>query len=334
MSASAQRVLLDVRSPAEFAQGHIPGAVAFPLFSDEERARVGTSYKQNGPDRAIELGLQIVGPRLVDYVRAARKIADGKPLALHCWRGGKRSGSMAWLLRTAGLDVVTLEGGYKAYRNGVIAAFQHAHLPLILLGGKTGVGKTAIIQILKKRGESVVDLEGLAHHKGSAFGSIGEQPQPTVEQFENDLYHALSQLIPGKRIWVENESRSIGRVFIPPGFWDCMCRSFRFQLDLPVSARLNHLVEVYAGTDKHLLEAAFRKIEKKLGGLSLKQALNALETNDFETAAEIALQYYDKAYMHAFSENHQGGSKTITYDDFELEKIAEDLIIAADQHGL
>ncbi|MBK8554971.1 MAG: tRNA 2-selenouridine(34) synthase MnmH [Lewinellaceae bacterium] len=213
-----ERVLLDVRSPGEYAQGHIPGAFSFPLFSDEERARVGTTYKQANPEAALLLGLDLVGPKMGHFVVEALKLSRNKKLAVHCWRGGQRSKSMAWLLRLAGCDVVTLNGGYKAFRHEALDQYHLHPYNLRVVGGRTGSGKTKVLQALRDMGEQIIDLEGLAHHKGSAFGAIGEQEQPSVEQFENDLFFALRALDPQKRIWIENESRSIGRVYIPTGF--------------------------------------------------------------------------------------------------------------------
>ncbi len=191
LAALATRPLLDVRSPGEYAQGHVPGALSFPLFSDAERATVGTIYKQQSRDLALETGLELVGPKLGGFVREARTLAPQGQVVVHCWRGGQRSGSMAWLLRQGGLDVWTLEGGYKAYRTWVLAELAAQQYSLYIIGGRTGTGKTKILHALRQMGEQVVDLEGLACHKGSAFGFIGELPQPTVEQFENDLHAAL-----------------------------------------------------------------------------------------------------------------------------------------------
>ncbi len=174
-------LLLDVRSPGEYAEDHIPGAVSFPLFSDAERAQVGTIYKQVGREEAVEKGLEFIGPRMADTVRRAKALftaePDRRPLHLYCWRGGMRSGSMGWLLRTAGLPVVLLEGGYKAYKQS-LPEFMGQDWPLVRIGGYTGSAKTAVVHALAARGEQVVDLEGLARHFGSAFGNL-EQHAPT-----------------------------------------------------------------------------------------------------------------------------------------------------------
>lgn len=290
--------LLDVRSPGEFAQGHIPGAINMPLFTNEERAAVGTLYKQEGKDAAMELGLHLVGPKLGNFVKEAKELAPERKLRVHCWRGGQRSGSMAWLFRQAGFQVETLEGGYKAYRKFVLDGFEQTPLQLIILAGRTGSGKTKILQELAALGEQVIDLEALAHHKGSAFGFIGELPQPTVEQFENNLFDVIQSLNLHQRVWAENESHSIGRIFIPEGFWQHMKVAPLVNIEIPHAARIENLLADYVLTDREQLKTAFQKIDKKLGGLNFKTALEALEQNDFAKAADIALQYYDKTYQH------------------------------------
>lgn len=295
--------VLDVRSPGEFAHGHIPGAISFPLFTDEERAAVGTRYKQQGNEQAFLLGLKYVGPKMADFVKSAIKLAPERRIAVHCWRGGQRSGSMAWLLRQAGFEVVTLAGGYKAYRNFVLDSFTNNRLQIRIVGGKTGTGKTKILHALRDLGQQIIDLEGIAHHKGSAFGFIGEPEQPTVEQFENELFTVFSSIDSARPVWVENESHSIGRVFIPMGFWEQMKAAPLFHIEIPQEARIRNLVQDYAAEQTEDLRSAFQKIASKLGGLRLKNALIALDEGNFAAAAEIALEYYDKTYQHGLDNN-------------------------------
>ena len=322
---AAGRVVLDVRSPGEYANGHIPGALSFPLFTDEERAAVGTAYKQKSKEVAMELGLEYVGPKMADFVRQAKKLAPHRQLAVHCWRGGQRSGSMAWLLRQAGFDVVTLEGGYKNYRRAVLDGFAAVKFPLLILGGRTGTGKTKILWALQSLGEQVLDLERLANHKGSAFGFIGEPPQPKVEQFENDLSQALQKFDLSRRIWVENESRSIGRIYVPDDFWAQMKAAPLLHLEIPQEARIQNLLDDYVLTDKDDLRAAFLKIEKKLGGQHLKTALEALDRDDFASAAGIALGYYDKTYQHGLNTNQSPDIQVLKFEHGNPLQIAEAL---------
>jgi tRNA 2-selenouridine synthase len=326
MQTTTSTPLLDVRSPGEFHQGHIPGAISFPLFSDEERALVGTCYKQKGQDAAVELGLELVGPKLGRFVKEAKVLAPGRNLRVHCWRGGQRSASMAWLFRQAGFTVETLPGGYKTYRQSTLQLFESLPLKLVVLGGRTGSGKTKILQALSNKGEQVIDLEALAHHKGSAFGFIGETEQPTVEQFENDLAAVLKQLDPEKRVWIENESHSIGRVFIPIPFWKKMKVAPLVNIEIPDQHRIANLLDDYTNTNHEDLIVAFHKIQKKLAGLQLKNALSALETHDYATAAGIALQYYDKTYQHCLDVNPSQAITHLQFEHGEADTIAAALI--------
>lgn len=318
----ATRVLLDVRSPGEYAQGHVPDAVSFPLFSDEERAQVGRMYKQRGQAAALQLGLEFVGPKMAGFVQQAGELAPQQRLAVHCWRGGQRSRSVAWLLSTAGFDVALLDGGYKHYRQYVLESFDRLSLPLLVVGGRTGTGKTKILWSLRDLGEQILDLEALAHHKGSAFGSIGETPQPTVEQFENDLFAAVRQLDPTRRIWVENESRAIGRVYVPAGLWQQMKSAPLFNIQIPQAERVQNLVADYACCDPGELEAAFERIGGKLGGQHLKAALTALEQRDFAAAAELALAYYDKTYQHGLDTSLSAQRWSLNFNQNDPEIIA------------
>ncbi len=322
LQTCTQRVLFDVRAPGEFRQGHIPGAHSFPLFTDVERAEVGTLYKQKGKDHAMLRGLEIVGPKLASFVKAAKKLTGNRGLAVHCWRGGQRSQSMAWLFRQSGFDVVTLDGGYKAFRRYALDTFEQHCLSLIVLGGKTGTGKTKILHALQAQGEQVIDLEGLAHHKGSAFGHIGEPEQPTVEQFENNLFEKILELDPKRRVWIENESQSIGRVFVPQAFWLHMKVAPLYNVEIPFEKRIWNLVDDYTGISPAALEAAFRKIERKLGGQHLKAALEALRLGDPATAAAIALKYYDKTYQFGLENNSSPEIKLLNFSTESPEEIA------------
>jgi tRNA 2-selenouridine synthase len=293
--------VIDVRSPGEFAAGHIPGAVNVPLFSNEERAKVGTRYKQAGRDLAVLTGLELIGPKLAGFVKQSRKIAPGGEVLVHCWRGGMRSASFGWLLQTAGLEVAgILQKGYKAFRQEALQFFDKS-LPLVVLGGQTGSGKTEILHQLRQLGEQVVDLEELAHHKGSSFGAIGEAAQPTVEQFENNLFVSLRALDPGRRIWLEDESVTIGTVRIPAPFFNQMRQAPVVFLEVPKEERIVRLVRMYTDCDPLLLTQAVERIHKRLGGQHYNRAMHALATGDYATAADVSLTYYDKAYLFGLS---------------------------------
>lgn len=301
--ASRGKPLFDVRTPAEFAQAHIPGATNLPLFTDEQRAVVGTSYKQDGRHEAIKIGLDFIGPRMRELVEAVEAVAGPpgqQPVFVHCWRGGMRSGSVAWLLDLYGWEVFALEGGYKAFRRWVLARLEEVPA-LLVLGGRTGSGKTRVLHALAERGEAVLDLEGLANHRGSSFGALELPPQPSQEQFEALLAVRLDELGPAPRVWVEDESRMVGTCMVPATLMHAIRESPVVALNVPIEVRVAHLVEVYGDASRDELADAFRRIEKRLGGERTAAALQALADDDLATAARIGLEYYDKTYDYGLS---------------------------------
>jgi tRNA 2-selenouridine synthase len=287
--------ILDVRSPAEFAQGHIPGAVNLPLFTDEERAKVGIRYKNSGREFAVKLGLKIAGPKLPWYADEALRMASGHKALVHCWRGGMRSESIAWLLHMAGFEVQLLEGGYKSYRKYIRSKIA-SPAKLILVGGLTGSGKSAILKQLALSGEQVLNLETLASHKGSVFGGLGQPVQPTTEQFENNIFPIWKSFDLNKPIWIEDESRAIGSVNIPEDLFKAMMQSPVAVVELPIELRIQRLVAEYADMPAEGLAASIIRIRESLGGLATKLALDSIEKGDFATTAALALVHYDKAY--------------------------------------
>jgi tRNA 2-selenouridine synthase len=311
--------IIDVRSPGEFERGHIVGAVNIPLFENHERAEVGTRYKRVGKESAFLLGLDIVGPKLSGFVKKVNKIAPEKEVLVHCWRGGMRSGSFATLLSSAGMKVSLLVGGYKSYRNFILEQFRKP-LNIIILGGKTGSGKTEILYELEKQGEQILDLEGLANHKGSAFGMLGQAPQPMTEYFENMLYEKLSRLDTSRRIWVEDESKNVGCCNIPDGLWQQMRMANVAFIDVNKEIRIGRLMNEYAQFSFEELKQATDKIAKRLGGQQHKDAIEALAEGDFSVGTDIALHYYDKAYLHGLSKREP--AKVRTFEVTENNPIA------------
>lgn len=332
--------VFDVRSPGEYDHAHIPGAYNLPLFTNAERAVVGTAYKQQGKQPAIKIGLDYFGVKMKAIVEAVegvvscfsldkapqkskaaqeatvneqRSTSNGqretKSVLVHCWRGGMRSAGIAWLLDLYGFKVYTLVGGYKAYRKWVRDQFEQQH-HLTILGGYTGSGKTLVLHQLKEAGFPVVDLEALANHKGSAFGSIGERVQPTQEMFENLLAEALNtvrcslsaeqsangQPSTTNDIFIEDESQRIGDLKIPDAFWKQMRASNILFLDIPFEERLNYLTADYGRKDKEKLVNAIIRIQKRLGGLEAKNAINFLLEDNHKECFRILLKYYDKWY--------------------------------------
>ena len=293
-----------------------------PLFTDEERKVVGTAYKQQSREQAIKEGLDFFGPKMRRMVEEVERIADCSPdsyreqiadsegksqedqskidnrqseIFVYCWRGGMRSGAVAWLLDLYGFKVNVLSGGYKAYRNHVLQTLAKPW-NLKILGGYTGSGKTETLHALAQRGKAVIDLEALAAHKGSAFGNIGMPPQPTQELFENRLVEELERHGLERTIWLEDESQRIGGVNIPGPLWETMRRSEVVFLDIPFDERLAHIVEEYGGLDPVRLSDAIGRISKRLGGLETKNALESLAAGNVRDCFSVLLKYYDKRY--------------------------------------
>ncbi|MBA2499838.1 MAG: tRNA 2-selenouridine(34) synthase MnmH [Chitinophagaceae bacterium] len=310
LQLAEQFPVIDVRSPAEYLHAHLPGAINLPLFNNEERKIVGTLYKQKSREDAIKAGLEFFGPKMRSVVESAESITSKnannidtenrhKTILIHCWRGGMRSGAIAWLLDLYGFKIFTLTGGYKSFRNHVLSVFDRP-IPIHILGGYTGSGKTEILKVLEKHGQSILDLESLAKHKGSAFGNIDMPAQPSQEMFENLLAIDIIALNnEADIIWVEDESQRIGQVNIPTGFWEQMRTSPVFFLNIPFEKRLNHLVEEYGGLDKEKMMGAIIRIQKRLGGVETRNALLFLEQNDMKSCFHILLKYYDKYYIKA-----------------------------------
>jgi len=296
MQLSNPVALIDVRTPAEFAQGHVPGAFNIPLFTNEERVQVGTTYKQVGREQAILLGFDLTGPKWSGFIKQALGIAPDKKVAVHCWRGGMRSGAMAWALGLYGFDVLIITGGYKNYRRWAHSCFE-LNYPLCVLGGMTGSGKTKILQQLAKAGEQVIDLEELARHQGSSYGSMNKLVQPTQEQFENEFALQLSRMDKSRPIWVEDESLTIGTRAIPNNFWRQMREAVLINLVVPAERRIAALVEEYGPLDKDFLIACTDRIRKRLGPEQTKNAIIAINEGRMADFIGLALHYYDKTYL-------------------------------------
>jgi len=298
-------IIIDVRSPAEFEHAHISHALNLPLFDNEQRAIIGTTYKKQSREAAIKAGLPLFGQKMLSMIETVEAWIKGrqkenditKPtIYVHCWRGGMRSAAVAWLLDLYGYKVVQLTGGYKAYRNWVLAQFTITY-PLKVLGGYTGSGKTEILKALQEKNYAVIDLEGLAHHKGSAYGAIGQLPQPSQEMFENILAEKLFEVNKKqKSIWIEDESQRIGTVLIPTPLFHLMRNSTCYFMTIPFEQRLNFIVEGYGSFDQKSLIEATMRIQKRLGGLETKTAVDYISEGALKEAFSILLKYYDKWY--------------------------------------
>jgi tRNA 2-selenouridine synthase len=299
------QITIDVRSPLEFEHAHIPGAYSLPLFNNEQRVIVGTTYKKQSREDAIKIALPMFGDKMLEmvnqvetWVKKYQENHEGKKpsIIVHCWRGGMRSAAVAWLLDLYGFKVTQLVGGYKTYRNWIIAHFEKQY-ELKVIGGYTGSGKTEILHAIKSKGENIIDLEGLANHKGSSFGAIGQATQPSQEMFENLLGLALSKFSSTqKSIWVEDESQRIGTVMVPTPFFKLMRNSNCYFVNIPFEKRLQFIVKQYGIFNKADLISATERIQKRLGGLETKNTIQFLENDNINAAFSILLRYYDKWY--------------------------------------
>jgi tRNA 2-selenouridine synthase len=289
--------ILDVRSPGEYDHGHLPGAVSFPLFSNDERAQVGICYKQQGRDPAVQLGFDLVGPKLGGFIRQAQALTPERTVRVHCWRGGMRSEAVAWALNLAGFQVTTLRGGYKTYRRWVRDCLAQPRL-VVVLGGMTGTAKTDILLAMAAQGQQVIDLEGLAHHRGSSYGSLDMPPQPSTEQFENLLAQQWAALPPGVPVWLEAESRRIGSCHIPDQVFQQMEAAVTVEITRSVDERIAVLVDMYGDSDPEAAIAATERIRKRLGGQRTQAAIEHIRAGDRPAACKILLDYYDRAYRY------------------------------------
>jgi tRNA 2-selenouridine synthase len=291
--------VLDVRSPGEYGHAHIPGAYNLPLFTDEERHIVGTLYKKESREAAIKKGLEFFGVKMRGMVEATETLLDEhaqgrttqRIVLVHCWRGGMRSAGVAWLLDLYGFTVYTLTGGYKSYREWVRARFEENY-SFVVLGGYTGSGKTMVLKELKRLGKLVIDLEKLAGHKGSAFGALGEAPQPSQERFENLLAAELNALREDWQdanhgseqessvVYIEDESQRIGTVNLPNELWKNMRTAPLYFIEVPFEERLGFIVDEYGKFPVDDLIEAILRIQKRLGGLETKNAIAHLLDNN------------------------------------------------------
>lgn len=293
--------MLDVRTSAEFTQGHIPKSQSFPLFTIEERAQIGTLYKRQGQQEAIELGLLLINPKIDEMIDNIAATIDSHARVL-CWRGGMRSGFTARLIELLGKSTVTLQGGYKTYRRWAIRKLECFHFPYLkVLGGLTGSGKTSILKLLRSQGEQVIDLEEIANHRGSAFGGIGLSDQPSQEQFENELAALLDRLDPMKPVWIEDESRLIGRCNLPTPLYQTLSQTPLLYIERALEERVQTLIDQYGEAPKQQLLSSLKCITKRLGSQLTNEITHAIEEGKIHLAFEKLLLYYDKGYQHSLT---------------------------------
>jgi tRNA 2-selenouridine synthase len=308
----ASYLLIDVRSPAEYAKAHIPTAINVPIFTNEQRQVIGTLYKQASKSIAIEQGMKDFKANMLFILQTVNKLqpwGNENPIVVHCARGGMRSAAVCWLLQQAGWKVLQVKDGYKAYRNWCLQQFSTPHI-MHIIGGYTGSGKTDILQELFLLHKKTIDLEKLAAHKGSSFGGINMPVQPSQEQFENNLAQAIFDT-KGSPFFIEDESNRIGNVMIPLDFWLQMRSTKVLFLEIPFANRLAYLQKEYGILPIEEMEAAINRIAKRLGGLQQQQALTFLQEKNIAACFAILLKYYDKHYALGFEKRENANSLKI-----------------------
>lgn len=306
--------VLDVRTPAEYIRGHLPGSFNLPLFTNEERKEVGILYKQTSKQASVRKTLEFIGPKMTCFADKALDYAGGNALKLYCWRGGMRSESMAWLFEKMGIPCLLLHHGYKAYRRHVLSLFDKK-LNIIVLGGLSGSGKSYVLEQLEQRGEQILDLEKWARHKGSAFGGLDMPSQFSNEYFENLLEYDLRMKDLSKKIWIEDESQNIGKNQVPTALFKKIRQAHVIQLDVPLEKRVHRLVAEYAGIPNKNLSGALQRISRRLGEERYRKCLKALEKNDYAFVVRETLRYYDKTYRYGLSRRDPERIHVLSVDD-------------------
>ena len=293
-------LIVDVRTPLEYEEDHIPGALNVPLLTNEERVEIGTLYKQTGPLEARRRGLELTAQRFPAIVAEIGDAAQGRPILVYCWRGGLRSKTVTAILDLTGFPAYQMLGGYKSFRNIVVNYFEQFRppAPLVVIHGNTGIGKTTLLAILREKGQTVVDLEGLARHRGSAFGSLGLKQDLTQKWFETTLWNVLRSLPPDRPVYLEGESRRIGALSLPGNMYEVMRDSVKIWCEASLETRVVRLIEEYGRTEYKVgMAAALERIRKKLGGDRYDEFAGYLERWELEPfMAGLMTEYYDRLY--------------------------------------
>lgn len=304
-------MIIDVRSPAEFAQDHIPGAINLPALSNEERAQVGTIYVQDNPFNARKVGASLVLNNVAKHIAGPLQAYDGswRPL-IYCWRGGQRSGVFAALLREVGWRAENIEGGYQTYRRFLFDQLYKSPMShrLVLLDGNTGTAKTALLNKLKARGVQTIDLEKLAGHRGSLLGALPEG-QPSQRKFESELSAALCQLDPERPTLIEAESAKIGRINLPPQLWNAMIAAPRINVTAPMAARADFISQDYAVVlqDPDTVKTRLAPLRRIRGHSVVDHWQDLQDAGAYRDLAEALMRdHYDPAY--AKSRRHRAAN--------------------------
>jgi tRNA 2-selenouridine synthase len=333
--------VIDARSPGEFAEDHVPGAINLPVLNDAERERVGTLYKQVSSFEAKKIGAALVSRNIAQYLEGffADKPKSYRPL-VYCWRGGSRSGSITYILQNIGFGAMQLDGGYKSYRRHVVAELSclPACISFRVVCGPTGSGKSRLLQTLAGEGAQVLDLENLAAHRGSLLGALPDRLQPTQKSFESAIWFALDRFDPKRPVFVESESKKIGALRVPDALIDAMRSSPCVRLEVPLAARVQLLTEDYV----HFLHDP-ETIKRQLGFLAPlrgNETITAWQTLANQRAwnqlvAALLEQHYDPAYLKSLSKNYVVATDDQSYSlsdlsEVGLQRLAREILTAND----
>ena len=330
---SFKGLLIDVRSPVEYYKGHMPNSINIPLFDNYERSIIGTIYKKEGREKAVIEGLKFFEKKmdlLLDnlfmHIDSNKIIPNHKnnelSIKIYCSRGGMRSQSISWLLEKYKYNPITLKGGYKTYRRWVLNSFSKK-LNIVIIGGKTGTGKTRLLALLEKNKYQIIDLERFANHRGSTFGGLGMQEQPSNEQFENKIAEKINTFKVTDNIFVEAESANIGKCKIPHEFFNQMKNSRRIEILRSESNRLEELIDTYSVFKKEELQESVLRIKKRLGPQRTKLALDSINNEKWDLVCKSVLDYYDRCY-----EYEKIGKDNITLLDLTDKKFDEKIILS------
>lgn len=332
--------VVDVRSPAEFAIDHVPGSVNCPVLSNEERARVGTTYKQVSPFEARKMGAALVARNVAHHVEThfASRDPAWKPL-IYCWRGGKRSGAMTLVLREIGWDAAALEGGYQSYRRAMLAQLDvlPARFGYRVICGPTGSGKSRLLQKLAARGAQVLDLEELARHRGSVLGDLPGDPQPAQKMFESLVWSALRGFDPSRPVFVEAESKRIGALRVPEALLGCMRKAICVRVDAPAAERVRFLIDEYRHflVDPAWLKTQLLRLTALHSKATVARWLAQIDAGEWQDlVGDLLAAHYDPAYARSMRTNYPGvvdatALDAVHLDDAGFERNAEALLDAA-----
>ncbi len=331
--------IIDVRSPDEYYKGNMPNSINIPLFDNEERSKVGTIYKKYGKEKAVIQGLEYLSNKIENMLKNLFEAIDlykldnyyskleEPALKIYCSRGGMRSKSIAWLLEKYNLKNITLNSGYKSYRKWTLDSF-NIDWEIVLIGGKTGTGKTKLLKLLDKYNYQIIDLEALACHRGSTFGGLGMVKQPSNEQFENLIAEKLKEFRKDNKILLEAESANIGKCKIPHQLFSQMKTAKRIEIINSESNRVEELVKTYSIYEVEDLKDAVLRIKKRLGPQRTKIAIDSINNKDWETVCKSVLSYYDKCYEYEKigKENIKVLDMTNIYDDQKTIKLIKEIL--------